>query len=199
MNSLECLKKIKETLGEEWKKSFVDYLSDEGERDDVSGELFGKFTTLYREDIIEGKSKKEIEKFINNDLVFANLNEVIDDMLSAYYASASIRAMEKKQLEKAKECVGKIFHKGVLRFYPEIISEYKEYEFDSAEAFSNFLNAFGALCDFIVEQNFYYDSIVKALYNNMRLSKELCEYIAELIEKNFQTMKLTLILKKINE
>ncbi len=199
MNSIECLREIKETLGEDWKKNFIDYLDDEVEMDDVSGKLFNKFMALYREDVIEGKSKKEIEKFLNNDLVFAHLNEAIDDMLSAYYASSSIRALEKRKLDKAKECIEKIFNKGVLRFYPEIINEYEQYEFESTETFSNFLNAFGSLCDFIIEQNFYYDSIVKALYNNMRLSKELCEYIAKLIEGNFQTMKLTLILKKLDE
>ena len=199
MSSIEILTEIKNEFGAEWKQKLVDYLSDGIDSEERADEQFYSFFEAYREDVIEGnsKAKKEVEKFINNDLVFSNLNKSVEETLANYRASASIRAMEKKNLAKTKEHIDKIFEKAVLRFYPEIIHEYAQYGFESDDAFTVFLNAFTSLCEFIVERNFYYNSIINAIHDNMRVSDELCEHISSLLDENFEKLKLNLILKKI--
>lgn len=199
MSSIEILAEIKNVFGAEWKQKLVDYLNDDFDSDEKEEEQFYSFFELYREDIIEGnsKAKKEVEKFINNDLVFSNLNKSVEETLKNYRASASIRAMEKKNLSKAKAHIEEIFKKAVLRFYPEIIDEYAQYGFESSDAFTVFLNAFTSLCEFIVERNFYYNSIVNAIHDNMRVSDELCEHISRLLDENFEILKRNVILKKL--
>lgn len=199
MSSIEILTEIKNVFGTEWKQKLVDYLSTDLDSEERVEEQFNSFFEVYREDVIEGnsKAKKEVEKFINNDLVFSNLNKSVEETLANYRASASIRAMEKKNLAKTKKHIEEIFKKAVLRFYPEIIDEYMQYGFESYDAFTVFLNTFTSLCEFIVERNFYYNSIMNAIHDNMRVSDELCEHISSLLDENFEKLKLNLILKKL--
>lgn len=125
--------------------------------------------------------------------------EVTEASLSCYKACATLRVMEKKDLEKTKKMLEEVYQKAVLRFSPEIVDSYAEYGFETCEAFTNFLNEFKSVCEFIADRNFYYDSIINALKENMHVSRELCEFLAGLLDANMEKMQMILLLHRLHQ
>lgn len=201
MSSIELLEEIKDRAGENWRQYFVKLMNGNVEADEEMEELYDAFIESYRDDVIAGggANAKKIERIIDNDAVFRELNQVLEASLTCYKACATIRVMEKKDLTKTKKMLEEVYQKAVLRFSPEIVDAYTAYGFETCEAFTNFLNEFKSVCEFIADRNFYYDSIINALKENMHVSRELCEFLAGLLDANMEKMQMILLLHRLHQ
>lgn len=200
--SVKYLEKIIETFGDEWKQKLDDYLRGEDEEmDSAAKECIDDFLINYREEIMDGDAAgfQAVEKKINNDLLFKNLKDFIDDLLEPYYKSAPLRAFYVRNPDECLGLVEEMFGKTILRFHVDILEEYTKYGFDNMAAFGGFLNVFDSLCTYVVKKNLYCDAIEDVLYSQMRLQKPLCRKITDLIDFNFREMKLNYIIERLEE
>lgn len=171
------------------------------EMDSAAKEYIDDFLINYREEIMDGDAAgfQAVEKKINNDLLFKNLKDFIDNLLEPYYKSASLRAFYVRNPDDCLDLVEEMFGKTILRFHADILEEYTKYGFDNMPAFGEFLNVFDSLCTYAVKKNLYRDAIEDVLYSQMRLQRPLCRKITDLIDVNFREMKLNYIIERLEE
>lgn len=200
--SIECLKELIEQLGDDWKHVLDDFFKvEENELDDATSNDIIDFLNVCKEEIIEDKtsSLQKVEKLIDNDLLYKNIQSYVDDMLRPYYASAPLRTLEVKNQELAIATVEEIFNRAILRFDPNIPKKYEEFGFENDNAFVEFLNILDSICTFVVGKNFCIEAIEDFCYAQTRLPKKLCKKIAELLDANLTQLKLNFIVEKLNK
>lgn len=202
--SIKILNQIIKEIGEDWKKGLDTYLKYESDEMDAEmmpqyNSLFEKFVNTYKEDIIDDKASvmKQVEKIINNDLLFSDLNEYIDKILEAYNAINPLRVLEIQDIQKAKKLVDIIFDQVILRLNPNVQDRYAEFGLGNQEEFFNVGGVLNSICTVIVSQNLHKDAMSGMIRFNTRLSREISEYISDKIDQNFESLKMQLILKKL--
>lgn len=200
--SIECLKELIELLGEEWKQVLADYFN--GEEIVVSQDAedgIVDFLDICMEEIIADKtaSLKKVEALIDNDLLYKNIREYVDEMLRPYYASAPLRALDVKDSGAAIEAIEKIFERAILRFDPSLPQRYEELGFANPDAFIDFLVAFDAVCTFIIGKNLCYEAMEDFIFTKTRLPQKVCKRVAELLDVNFSQLKINFIVEKLNK
>lgn len=200
-NSIEILNTIIETIGDEWKKYLDTYLK----KDEIEGtpqytELLSEFINAYKEDVIDNKIPvlTQIEKTIDNDLLFNSLKGYTDALLEAYHAIAPLRVLEIKDYKRAVRLVDFIFEQIILRFDPNAKKKYKEFEFEKEEEMLLVIGVLNSLCTFIVCHNLHKTAMADTIRLNTRLSRDISEYIAEIIDQNFEQLKTKIILEKLS-
>lgn len=200
--SIQYLNKLQEIAGEAWKQELDSYLKEE--EDGLSEESKGyiiDFLMTYKEEVVENRTTnlQEVEKKINNDLLIKNLKDYLDDLLEPYYAFAPLRVSYVKAPNETPGLVEEIFGQTILRYNIDILQEYEKYGFENLQAFGNFLNVFDGICAYVVKKNMYRGAIEDFIYNQTRLPKVLCRKITDLIDANFESMKLSYIIEKLNQ
>ena len=70
--------------------------------------------------------------------------------------------------------------------------------FENGDSFADFLNVLDGMCTYSVKKNLYRDAIEELLYSQTRLQKALCTRIADLIDSNFDAMKLNYIIERLD-
>ena len=198
IKSVECLKRIIEEYGEGWKKQLAIYL--DGEREDEGiGEdtYFLQFMNAYKEDVISGNvaELRKVEKLIYNDLLYNDLRLYMDQMLNVYYAIEPLRILEIKDYDKAVQLVDYIFEQNIVRYNIDAAERYQEYGLESEEHFVDIAGVLDSMCNFVVSNNFHINTINKIAYQNTRLSKNLCKYVAEKVDMYFEQLRMKLILE----
>lgn len=198
MTSIEILQNIEEALGTNWKKELDLYIKEEDLEEDKK-ELFSQFFSALKEDAIEARLSNlhEVEKMINNDLLYESVTNYVDDILSAYNAIAPLRAMEIKDGGLAQKIVDCVFDENILRYNPYLYMRYEEYELLSEDVFIDITTVLSSMCTFLVSQNSHYSIMEKFIYDHTRLSKKLCRYIADKINDNFEKIQMCLIMDKL--
>ncbi len=198
MTSIEILQNIEEALGTNWKKELDLYIKEEDLEEDKK-ELFSQFFSALKEDTIEARLSNlhEVEKMINNDLLYESVTNYVDDILSAYNAIAPLRAMEIKDGGLAQKIVDCVFDENILRYNPYLYMRYEEYELLSEDVFIDITTVLSSMCTFLVSQNSHYSIMEKFIYDHTRLSKKLCRYIADKINDNFEKIQMCLIMDKL--
>lgn len=199
-SSIECLNELKKAEGEEWKKKLSSYLKDEDDNVEKE-ELYVAFIDAYRENVIDNMQTelKKVTKEIDNDLLMAELKEYIDGTLSGYYAAEPLRVMDRKDYDTATRLVDAIFEQCILRFDPEFVNSYEEYGFHILEDFNEIIFLLDSLVAFLVRRNLNSRAMADAIYVNIRISKKLCQYIAERIDRSFDRIQMKLIVDKLYE
>ncbi|MBP3505399.1 MAG: hypothetical protein J6K43_03245 [Lachnospiraceae bacterium] len=200
--SVKYLEKLKEKFGEEWKQKLDSYLKDEEvEMDNSSKACISDFLMTYKEEIMDNETAQlqAVEKKINNDLLFKNLKNYMENLLEPYYAFAPLRAFYVKNPDDTLKLMEDMFKQTILRFNHDILQHYSKYGFDNMDAFADFLNVLDSLCTYSVKKNLYCDAIEDLIYSQTRLQKVLCKRITDLIDSNFNTMKLNYIIEKLDE
>lgn len=200
--SVDYLNKLIEVCGESWKQKLDFYLKDENaDLDDNSKNYIEDFLVGCKEEIIESKSSnlQKVEKIINNDLLYKNMRDYLDELLYPFYSFAPLRALDIKDSDKTQKMLKRVFEQTILRFNPDIIQNYEKYGFDNEKIFSDFINVLDSLCAFAVGKNLYYDAIEAFVYSQTRLSRNLCEKITDLIDENFNALKMNYIIEKLNQ
>lgn len=199
-NSIEYLQQLIANLGNDWKQELDAYLKNEDSMlKDENESYFLEFSNACKEEIIENKASnmQKIEKIIDNDLLFKNLQSYFDNLLTPYYASSPLRILEIKNVEAASHVIDKVFEQAILRYNPDISSKYLDFGFENQDTFIDFLNVIDSMCTFVITKNLYSTSINELIYSNTRLSKKLCKHMTNLIDKNFEQLKTKLILEKL--
>lgn len=200
--SINYLNRLQEIVGETWKQELDSYLKEEeDELSDESRDCIVGFLMTYKEEVVENRTTnlQEVEKKINNDLLFKNLKDYLDDLLEPYYAFAPLRIFYVKAPEKTPELIEELFGQTILRYNFDVLQEYEKYGFENIKAFGDFLNALDGICAYVVKRNMYRGAIEDFIYNQTRLPKVLCGKITDLIEANFDSMKLSYIIEKLNQ
>lgn len=200
--SIKYLNKLQEIAGEAWKQELDSYLKEEeDELRDESKDCIINFIMTYKEEVVENKTSnlQEAEKKINNDLLFKNLKDYLEDLLEPYYAFAPLRASYVKTPDEASGLVEEVFRQTILRYNFDILQEYEKYGFDNMKAFGDFVNVLDGMCTYIVEKNMHSGSIEKFIYIQTRLPGPLCRKVTDLIDTNFDSMKLNYIIEKLNQ
>lgn len=200
--SIKYLNKLQEIVGEAWKQELDSYLKEEeDELSDESKECIVGFLMTYKEEVVENKTAnlQEVEKKINNDLLFKNLKDYLDDLLGPYYAFAPLRIFYVKAQEETLGLIEEMFEQTILRYNFDILQEYEKYGFENMKAFGDFLNTLDGICAYVVKRNMYRGAIEDFIYNQTRLPGTLCEKITDLIDANFDSMKLSYIIERLNQ
>ena len=199
-SSSKCLKELIKNEGEDWKKKLSSYLKEE-EADVENEELYSAFIDAYRENSIDNVQSElqSVSREIDNDLLMGELKEYITGILSGYYAAEPIRIMEKKNYEETIEIVNAVFEQCILRLNPKFGSSYEEYGFHMREDFDKVIYLLDSLVRFLVKRNLSKDAMAEVIYVNIRVSKKLCQYIADLTDKNFDKIQMRLIIDKVYE
>ena len=149
-------------------------------------------------DNVQDELKKVAEE-IDNDLLLGELKEYIDGLLSGYYAAEPLRIMEKKDYGNAVRLIDAIFEQYILRLNPEFIDSYEEYEFQMQKDFREVTYLLDSLVGFLVKRSLSKQAMVDAIYANIRLSRDLCRYIADLADRSFDRIQMKLIVDKLYE
>ena len=127
--SIKYLNKLQEIVGEAWKQELDSYLKEEeDELSDESKECIVGFLMTYKEEVVENKTAnlQEVEKKINNDLLFKNLKDYLDDLLGPYYAFAPLRIFYVKAQEETLGLIEEMFEQTILRYNFDILQEYEK-------------------------------------------------------------------------
>lgn len=200
--SKQCLEEMIENLGSDWKEKLDYFLkNEEANYEQMEKNCILNFLNACKEDVIEGDTKKlkNIEKLVDNDLLYKNITLYIEGILKPYFAAAPLRVSEVKDGEWTKKIIEEIFLNTILRFNPDMIDRYAEYGFNSEDAFTEYISTLDVLCSFVVERNFCYETIEEVVYSHLRLSKANCKIIATLIDSNFDKLKINYIIEKLSQ
>lgn len=199
--SIKYLERLEEIYGEEWKQRLDNYLKDEETGMDEDGkECIAGFLMTYKEEIMDNATVnlQKVEKKINNDLLFKNLRSFIDDMLEPFYVSAPVRAFCIRKSDDMLGLLEEMFSRTILRIHADILQEYIKFGFENEDAFIGFLNALDTLCTYAIKKNLYRDAIEDLIYSQTRLPREICKKLAELIDSNFDVLRMKYIIEKLD-
>lgn len=198
-SSIEALNELTSRYNDDWKQILDNYLKDDNEVSEDAAEYIEAFLFACKEDMISGKQEnwKKLEDKIKNDLLFDNLRNHVKESLSAYYKAAPLRALDAQDAGKASKAVQEIFDRAILRFDIKIIDKYEKCGFPSQNALIDFLNVLDNFCSYMVERNFCCSTIEGYAKLNMRFSSKLCKQIAEIIDENFQQLKINYIIDNL--
>ena len=126
------------------------------------------------------------------------INE-IKEMLKIYYALSEFRQIQENNLEKGERILDYIFENGILRFDPEFHKQYRQYGFETAEELIRTGQVLIALTRYYVEHRFTICAMQNDLQMETNLKQSICEYFANLIDKNYLQLQLSMVLASINE
>lgn len=159
------------------------------------------FFNAYREDFIGNRlfNLAGVEKLIDSEVLNSEIENYVDDMLSLYYETEALRNVEANDPMKVKAAVDYIFARVILRYDPDFEEAYDKYDFESREEFGISAQALDSLCAYVVTENFYKTTIVDVVYNNTRLSKEICQHIGNKIDENFVALQRKLLIARLYE
>ncbi len=200
--SQSYLKKMMEQLGENWKEILDSFFKEDDEQiDDDMENCILSFLDACKEEIIADKpaSLQKVEKMIDNDLLYKNIQVYLDKMLQPFYVSAPLRTHAVKDEAAAIRNIEAIFQNAILRFYPNISKQYAKYGFENQDAFINFLNVFDSMCAFTISKSFCREAIEDFIYAQTRLPKKMCKKVAELIDANFLSLQMNYIIERISK
>ncbi len=199
--SIDNLKTLIENLGEDWKTKLDVYLKNEDVELDWKGkDSVEDFLQSCMEEIKDNKVSclQKVEKKIDNDLLYKNLKKYLDDSLWTFYAFAPLRALGAVNFQEACDIMEQVFNRAVLRFHPNITQEYEKYHFDNGKAFTEFLNAQDGLCSYMIGKTMHYEAMLSFVYMQTRLPKELCKKLVDMVDGNFNELRMNYIIERLN-
>lgn len=201
LNSVESLKILIENLGEEWKDRLTAFFRRPEDIEAYEKKYILEFMNSYKEDFIGNRpfNLAEVEKLIGSDVLNSEIENYIDGMLDMYYASEALRELEKKDPARIRTAVDYIFERVILRFESGYERSYDKYEFKTEEEFTESAGVLDSLAVYLVTGNLHKTTMIEVIYDNTRLTKENCQYIADKINENFVLLQRKLIVGKLYE
>lgn len=147
----------------------------------------------------EGMEKIRVY-FGKEETIFEELLEYVKGKMQAYYQMAPIRKMEITAPDKVQGTLGKILDNFVFRYYPKFfIKHYDELGFEDVTDMLDVAFTLENLTTYVVKANYTKEAMQEALASLTYLTEQTCAYLAGRIDQNFEQMKLTIIMKQLDE
>ena len=145
----------------------------------------------------ESVSMDEIQNLFENYACKEHAIKYIDAHLRTYHSFDAIRKLEKDDIYKAKRCIDQIWESYILRYNPYFDNQ--ENRLLSDTEYRSVAREIDRLTDLCIERNFHILAISKQFEEKSGLSGELCNYISQKIDENFEKLKLSYIIYNITE
>lgn len=138
---------------------------------------------------------KEFKKQINDDETSDYLLNYANSSLVYYFNLSQMRELEKKDNKKVQAFLKETLEKYVIRLEPTYISLYQEYHFPDKESVRSTLHTIEFLTKYYVYHLFGKEYISRDFQQETGLSQQNCDYYANLVEQNFNQIKINLVLQ----
>ena len=143
--------------------------------------------TEIKEYLQEERLKRETaEKLIDNAL----------EMLQFYSGFSLLRELETKDEITLKGLLAIIYQKYIVRYEPGYVQRMEVGKY-SEEELMGIVSRITYLTDYYIVRSYTVKGMVDDLRDETGLSRENCEYWADLIEQNYQMLKMNYILEQM--
>lgn len=189
-----------QTSGNQWEELVLD---EELEGEEELVEQIRRLHGLLRQELKDGE-EEEIRAYLRKSGLRQEIIDALirraDGMLHFYRAFSFLRDMEKENADILKSFLSIVYQKYIIRYEPGYIKQMASGKYD-AEKLDGVVNRINYLTDFYVSRSYNMLGMMRDLQYETGLSKDSCVYWAELIDQNYQMLKMNFILeelKKIN-
>ncbi len=183
-----------------WDELIVETLEKEGENGEGINAL-EEFTSIL---------KRIIKMIKSEDLCIADVETLfesygckeyalryINATLRTYHSFDSLRKLEIEDIYKAKRCVDQIWESYILRYNPYFSNP--EGALLNDDEYRCVAKEIDRITDLCIEHNFHILAIIKQFQDKSGLSNELCRYISQKIDEDFEKLKLNYIIFNLSE
>ena len=201
---LTNFKKQIDTLTEkmpDWDERVFDFLSN-NEEENKSGQKAIEELTIILDEVIKYAKQNDIPIDEVTFLFKGKKSEkyiiaYIQNYMDKYNDYKALRELEKSDQFMAKYCVDMIWSNYILRYDP--FEDFKSNIQIDNESFNAIAIQLDAFVDRCISQLLTERAMSKALMDDSGLSENLCRYIADLINNDFEKLKLNYIVSMINK
>lgn len=196
---MEKIKKIIkeiENIDEEWGK----YHCIEDVKNPQTKDLLNILITEIRVMIKQEKNSdlEELAGYINNPQLYHDLMEFSKHTLRHYYAWKVVKELEKTNKEMIPALFQNIMDKFVLRVEFDFQQAYAVYYVENEDVFWELLKSYDTLVTYYVERHFSRKSIIADIMEETEIDSEDAELFADLIERNYRELQLTIIIDNLS-
>lgn len=157
--------------------------------------LFEETRKLYKENRegvraeIQNLLKVDGEKFL----------KIVENSLVFFFAVEGLRQQQSEDKESVKKYLQFVFENVYIRFDPDFGSQYEKYQFQDIKSFVKTTSVLDTLTEFYVRKHYTRQAIKNDLMYESALAEDICEYYAELLEKNYLALQMNLVIDHIAE
>lgn len=138
---------------------------------------------------------QEFRASLNDDEASNYLLNYANSSLVYYFNLTQVRELEKTDYASVQEFLKETMDKYVIRFNPTYIASYEKYHFPDEESAHGTMRAIEYLTKYYVYHLFGKEFISKDFQQETDLSQKTCDYYADLVNENFEQIKMNLLLQ----
>lgn len=173
--------------------------NDEG--DGKTAEYIRRLQRILRQELKEG-DEEEIRTYLQQEQL---RQEIIDalikrakEMLVFYRGFSLLRDLENKNKETLKGLISTVYQKYIIRYEPGYLNRMAADKYDR-EQLAYIADNINYLTEYYVSRSFNMPGMTRDLQDETGLSLDSCTYWAEIIEQNYQVLKMNYILEELKE
>ncbi|MCM1541285.1 MAG: hypothetical protein NC121_08485 [Blautia sp.] len=196
-NISELIQKL-QTGGTQWQELVSD---ENSEGDNKVVQQIRRLYRMLRQELKEG-DEEEIRMYLQQEQL---RQEVIDalikrtkEMLVFYRAFSPLRELENKNKEALKGLISAVYQKYVVRYEPGYLNRIAADQYDR-EHLADVVERINYLTEFYVSRSYNMPGMMRDMQDETGLSPDSCTYWAEIIEQNYQALKMNYILEELKE
>lgn len=193
---LEIIQNI-QALDSDWENVF---LNEETEKTEVMEEQENRLLNVLRQEL-KNNSEKKVRSYLQEeglqDETIDKLMQKARWMLQFYFSFELLRNLEESDEMSLKGMLTTIYQKTIVRFEYDALSSMIDRGCDDEELME-VAERINFLTDYYVSRSLTKREIIQDLQDETGLSAENCEYWADLIEENYQALKMNFIIKKLD-
>ncbi|CVH74422.1 hypothetical protein BN3662_00236 [Clostridiales bacterium CHKCI006] len=142
--------------------------------------------------------KAIVEGFIHDEQNIGYLQEIIDNRLTRYRETKVLRDLENRNAVDLIHYIESLFSDYIVRFDPLWFDSYLRFGFTSKQEMERVSSHLNSLVHYYVYRRYTQKYIEMDLGDKLGLAPSTCRIIADLIEKNFETICMGDILLALN-
>lgn len=184
--------------GTQWEELVLD---EDKEGEDEISEQIQQLYRILRQELKEG-DKDEVCIYLQKEKLQQKVIDALirraQGMLSFYKAFSFLRNLEKRNEDALKGMLASVYQKYIVRYEPGYLNQMVNEKYDK-ERLTDVVNRINYLTEFYVSRSYNVFGMMRDLQDETGLSWESCEYWAELIDQNYQVLKMNYILEELKE
>lgn len=193
----ELIQKL-HTSGIQWEELVLD---EDREGDDEAGESIRRLCKALRQELKEG-DREEINTYLQKEQLRQETIDLLikraEDMLGFYRAFSLLRDMEDKNEVVLKGWLSAIYQKYIIRYEPGYLYRMEAGKYD-INRLADVADRINYLTEYYVSRSYNMPGMMRDLQDETGLSPGSCTYWAEIIEQNYQALKMNYILEELKE